>query len=50
MEILSFSNLLKGTDSIDIEDIEQVKLIEKATSEEAYDEKELLKSSFATIL
>ncbi len=39
---LSFSNLLKGTDSIDIEDVEQVKLIEKATSEGAYDEKELL--------
>ena len=39
---LSFSNLLKGTDSINIEDIEQVRLIEKATSEEAYDEKELL--------
>ena len=39
---LSFSNLLKGADSIDIEDLEQVKLIEKATSEEAYDEKELL--------
>ena len=29
-------------DSIDIEDVEQVKLIEKATNEEAYDEKELL--------
>ena len=39
---LSFSNLLKGADSINIEDIEQVRLIEKATSEEAYDEKELL--------
>ena len=39
---LSFSNLLKGTDSINIEDIEQVRLIEKATSEEVYDEKELL--------
>ena len=39
---LSFSNLLKGTNSINIEDIEQVRLIEKATSEEAYDEKELL--------
>ena len=39
---LSFSNLLKTSDSIDIEDMEQVKLLEKATSEEAYDEKELL--------
>ncbi len=39
---LSFSNLLKGTDSINIEDIEQVRLVEKATSEEVYDEKELL--------
>ena len=39
---LSTSNLLKEADLIDIEDDEQVKLIEKATSEEAYDEKELL--------
>ena len=39
---LSTSNLLKEADLIDIEDDEQVKLIEKATSEEVYDEKELL--------
>ena len=39
---LSTSNLLKEADLIDIEDNEQVKLIEKATSEEVYDEKELL--------
>jgi len=39
---LSFSNLLKGTDTIDVKNIDQVKLVEKATNEEAYDEKELL--------
>ena len=39
---LSTSNLLKEADLIDIEDDKQVKLIEKATSEEVYDEKELL--------
>jgi len=39
---LSTSNLLEEADLIDIEDDEQVKLIEKATSEEVYDEKELL--------
>tara|TARA_B100001250_G_scaffold54676_1_gene42342 strand:+ start:866 stop:2602 length:1737 start_codon:yes stop_codon:yes gene_type:complete len=39
---LSSSNLLKKVDLVNIEDVEQVKLIEKATSEEVYDEKELL--------
>ncbi len=39
---LSTSNLLQGADLVDLENSEQVKLIEKATSEEAYDETELL--------
>ena len=39
---LSASNLLKKTDLVDIENIDQVKLIEKATSEEIYQEKDLL--------
>tara|TARA_Y100000590_G_scaffold421395_1_gene525035 strand:- start:4393 stop:6129 length:1737 start_codon:yes stop_codon:yes gene_type:complete len=39
---LSTSNLLKGTDLIDIEDSEQIKIIENATNEGVYDEKELL--------
>ena len=38
---LSTSNLLKDTDSINIENPEQVKLIEKATNEGAYEEKQL---------
>ena len=38
---LSTSNLLKDTDSINIENPEQVKLIERATNEGAYEEKEL---------
>ena len=39
---LSTSNLLKGTDLVDIEDPDQVKLIEVATNEKVYEEKELL--------
>ena len=39
---LSTSNLLKEANIVDIEDSEEVKLIEKATSEGAYDEKDLL--------
>ena len=39
---LSNSNLLKGADLVDINNTEQVKIIEKATSEEIYDEIELL--------
>jgi hypothetical protein len=39
---LSTSNLLQEADLIDIEDDKQIKLIEKATNEEVYDEKELL--------
>ena len=38
---LSTSNLLKDTDLINIENPEQVKLIEKATNEGAYEEQEL---------
>ena len=38
---LSTSNLLKDTDSINIENPEQVKLIEKATNEGAYEEEQL---------
>ncbi len=38
---LSSSNLLKDTDLINIENPEQVKLIERATNEGAYEEKEL---------
>ncbi len=39
---LSSSNLLKKTELVDIESSDQVKLIEKATSESVYDEIELL--------
>jgi len=39
---LSTSNLLKDSDLINIEDSEQVKLIETATNEGIYEEKELL--------
>ena len=39
---LSATNLLKKTDLVDIENIDQVQLIEKATSEEIYKEKDLL--------
>ncbi len=39
---LSTSNLLKDSDLINIENFDQVKLIETATSEGAYEEKELL--------
>ena len=39
---LSSSNLLKKANLIDIENIDQIKIIEKATNEEIYDEKELL--------
>ena len=35
-------NLLKKTELIDIEDIDQVKLIEKATNEGVYEERDLL--------
>ena len=38
---LSTSNLLKDSDLINIENSDQVKLIEKATNERAYEEKEL---------
>ena len=38
---LSTSNLLKDSDLINIENADQVKLIEKATNEGAYEEKEL---------
>ena len=41
-QYLSSSNLLKGMDLVDIENSEQVKLIEKATNEGVYEEKELL--------
>ena len=34
--------MLKGIDLVDIENSEQIRIIEKATSEEVYDEKELL--------
>ena len=36
------SNLLKNVETVDLEDIEQTKFVEKATSEEIFDEKELL--------
>jgi len=36
------SNLLKNVETVDLEDIEQIKFVEKATSEEIFDEKELL--------
>jgi len=39
---LSTSNLFKNIDSVDLEDVEQIKFVEKATSEEIFDEKELL--------
>tara|TARA_Y100000590_G_scaffold177283_1_gene202454 strand:+ start:2525 stop:4267 length:1743 start_codon:yes stop_codon:yes gene_type:complete len=39
---LSTSNLFKNMSSVDLEDIEQIKFVEKATSEEIFDEKELL--------
>ena len=39
---LSTSNLLKKTNLIDLEDIEQIKIIEKATNDEIYEESELL--------
>ena len=41
-EYLSTSNLLKDTDLIDIENSDQVKLVEKATNADVYNEKELL--------
>ena len=39
---LTTSNLIKKIDSFDVENIEQVKFVEKAASEEIFDEKELL--------
>ena len=36
------SNLLKNVETVDLEDIEQTMFVEKATSEEIFDEKELL--------
>jgi len=39
---LSTSNLIKGADTVDLENSEQVKLVEKVTNDEIYDEKELL--------
>jgi len=39
---LSTSNLLKRVDSIDLESSEEIKLIEKATNEGIYEEKDLL--------
>ena len=36
------SNLLKNVETVDLEDVEQIKFVEKATSEEIFDEKELL--------
>ena len=39
---LSSSNLLKKANLIDVENIDQIKIIEKATNEGIYDEKELL--------
>ena len=38
---LSASNLLENIDTIDLEDIEKISLIERATHEKNYDEKEL---------
>ena len=38
---LSSSNLLENIDSIDLEDVEKISLIEKATHEKNYEEKEL---------
>jgi len=38
---LSTSNLLKGMDSIDLENSEEIRLIEKATNDGIYEEKEL---------
>ena len=39
---LSTSNLLKGADLVDLENSKQVKLVEKVTNDEIYNEKELL--------
>ena len=39
---LSTSNLLKGAGLVDLENSEQVKLVEKVTNDEIYNEKELL--------
>ena len=38
---LSSSNLLENVNTIDLEDIEKISLIEKATHEKNYEEKEL---------
>ena len=38
----STSNLLKNLNSFELEDITQIKFVEKATSEEIFNEKELL--------
>ncbi len=38
---LSTSNLLKNTEFVDIENAEQIKLIERATNDEVYEEEEL---------
>ncbi len=39
---LSTSNLLKKTDLVDLENADQIKIIEKATNDQIYEEKELL--------
>ena len=39
---MATSNLLKNVETVDLEDVEQIKFVEKATSEEIFDEKELL--------
>lgn len=39
---LSSSNLLKNTELVNLENIEQIKMIEKATNDEIYEEQELL--------
>ena len=39
---LSSSNLLKNTELINLENIEQIKMIEKATNDEIYEEQELV--------
>ena len=38
---MSTSNLLKNTEFVDIENAEQIKLIERATNDEVYEEEEL---------
>ncbi len=39
---LSSSGLLKNSESVDLEDINKIKFVEKATSEEIFDEKDLM--------